>query len=56
MRIYETNEIMNTEQIETAVIRAFENAEFMYGGLDANSLQIIAEMEFRNDKGRNAIK
>ena len=56
MRIYETHGIMSREQVETCVIRAFENAEFMYYGLDKDSLMAIAEMEFGNDKARRVNK
>ena len=53
MRIYEEHEALSREQVETFVLRAFENAEFMYYGLDKDSLMAIAEMEIKNDKMRS---
>ena len=52
MKIYEEHGAMNREQIETCVIRAFENAEFMYYGLDKDSLLAIARMEENNVNAR----
>lgn len=56
MRMYETQGAMSREHIETCVLRAFENAEFMYYGLDRESLMAIAEMERNNDKTRKDSK
>lgn len=56
MRMYETQGAMNREQVETCVLRAFENAEWMYYGLDEDSLMAIAEMERNNDKARRDSK
>lgn len=56
MRMYETQGAMDREQVETCVLRAFENAEFMYYGLDKDSLMAIARMERNNDKTRRNSK
>ena len=56
MRMYEVMDAMSQEQVETCVLRSFENAEWMYYGLDRESLIAIAEMERNNDKARRDSK
>lgn len=56
MRLYEVVNAMSREQVETQVLRSFENAEWMYYGLDEESLIAIAEMRRNNDKARRDSK
>ena len=52
MRMYEVCGVMSREQIEKCVLRELERAEWMYYGLDGDSLKVLLEMEKRNEKGR----
>lgn len=56
MRLYEVMNAMSREQVETQVLRSFESAEWMYYGLDEESLIAIAEMRKNNDKARRDSK
>ena len=44
------------DKVERRVIRAFEQAEFLYYGLDKHELMQIVERENANVKGRNGNK
>lgn len=44
------------DKIERRVIRAFEQAEFLYYGLDKHELMTVVEREKANDKGRKGNK
>ena len=56
MRMYEVTEAMDRERVETWVLRAFENAEFMYYGLGEEELKAIVRMERNNAERRKVNK
>ena len=43
---------MSRDRIEACVLKAFENAEFLYYGLTSDELLTLIEMEWRNEKVR----
>lgn len=52
MASLEAHGVMNREDIEDCVLKAFERAEMLYCGMTETELTQIVEMEIRNDKGR----
>ena len=52
MRAFETHGYGTREDIEEAVLQAFERAEYLYYGLDEHEIMSVIKMEGRNEKGR----
>jgi hypothetical protein len=56
MRCAEEDGAMSRDRIEACVLRAFENAEFLYYGLTSEELMTMIEMELRNERIRKRNK
>lgn len=52
MKSIEADGIESREQIEKYVIRAFEQAEYLYYGLDEHELMTVLDLEKKNEKAR----